>query len=102
MSTKYPEHENLQLVQDKSQAIGEFLGWLSDTKQIRFAKWEKVPDESEFASETDEVDALLQQNMDILGWTAEYFDINLTKLEQEKQAMLEELRKMNAHCPKPK
>lgn len=92
---QYPEHQKLQAVREKSQAIGEFLEWLLSIKGFRLAKWMKVPDESEFASETDEVDALVQQSIDVNKLLAEYYDIDLDKLEAEKMAMLEDLRKQN-------
>lgn len=89
--TEYPEHEKLQAVKDESQAIGAFLEWLSNVKEIRFAKW--VKDKSESGTEYE---VFVQQNMEIEKWLAEYFEIDLNKLEQEKQAMLEEIRKANA------
>ena len=87
----YPEHEKLQEVVETSQAIGDFLDWLSSVKQIRFAKW--VKDKTESGTEFE---VFVQQNMQITDWTAEYFGIDLKKLEQEKLAMLEELRE--AQC----
>ncbi len=38
MSDKYPEHEKLQKVAKLSQAIGEFLAWLSDDQHVWLAK----------------------------------------------------------------
>lgn len=92
---KYPEHQKLQAVKDKSQAIGEFLEWLQNTKGFRLAQWMKVPDESAFAAEGDEVDDLVQKFPSVEKLLAEYFQIDLGKLEQEKQAMLEQIRKQN-------
>ena len=93
--SQYPEHEKLQAVKDKSQAIGEFVEWLQGTKGFRLAKWEKVPDESVFADEGSEVDELFQQFINIEQLLAEFFGIDLQKLEQEKRAMLEQIRKLN-------
>ena len=90
--SQYPEHEKLQAVKDKSQAIGEFIEWLQGTKGFRLAKWMKVPDEY---AEDEETDALLPQSIDINMLLAEYFEIDLKQLEKEKQSMLEEMRKQN-------
>ena len=38
----YPEHEKLSAIQEKSQAIGEFIEWLHSTKKIYFAKYVKI------------------------------------------------------------
>ena len=35
---KCPECDKMQVVQEKSQAIGEFLEWLSSEKNITFCK----------------------------------------------------------------
>ena len=89
---KYPEHQKLQAVREKSQAIGEFLEWLRNAKGFRLAQWMKVPDESAFAAEGDEVDELVEQFPNVEKLLAEHFQIDLGKLEQEKQAMLDEVR----------
>ena len=79
------------------------MEWLSWNKQIRFAKWmkETVKSESVFGNKKTEteIDVFVQQNMDITGWTGEYFNINLKKLEEEKQAMLKEIRKLQEKNP---
>ncbi len=100
MTEQYPEHEKLKAVRDKSQAIGDFLEWLRGTKGFRLARWEKVPDESALAGECEEVDRLVQQSINTEEILAEYFKIDLTKLEQEKRAMLDSLRKKNRSTPR--
>ena len=78
----YPEHDKLTLCKDQSQIIGEFLDWLTYEKSIHLAKWnrynEMVPDHTN----TQEL-------------LAEFFEIDLNVLEQEKRTMLDELRKAN-------
>ena len=37
--SKYPEHEKLSAISDKSQACGEFIEWLGYEKGIVLAKW---------------------------------------------------------------
>lgn len=86
---KYPEHEKLQAVQKKSQAIGEFIEWLRNTKQITFARWYKAELDEE------ETDKLMPEYPSTNKLLAEYFNIDLQKLEQEKRAMLDELREKN-------
>lgn len=75
----FPEHEKLEKVADKSQAIGEFLEDLG-SRGILLAFW--VDDEDRLAPVHTRKDVLL----------AQFFDIDLVKLEAEKRAMLESLR----------
>lgn len=73
----YPQLKKLKAVHGQSQAIGEFLEWLG-TKGILLATYEQ--------------DYLypIRKNTETL--LAEYFKINLKKLEQEKRAILEQVR----------
>lgn len=96
MSTKYPEHEKLQAVVDKSQAIGTFIEWLQDVKKLHLAKWTDIEHEDIVTDEIHIVQELCLEPLDINKTLAEYFEIDLNKLEQEKRDMLEELRKANA------
>ena len=81
--TEFPEHEKMQKIQKKSQAIGEFLEWIRD-KDIEFCLWDEHGDE--FVPFRDSVEKIL----------ATYFGIDLTKIETEKRAMLEICRKAPA------
>jgi rubrerythrin len=94
----YPEHQKLQAVRERSQAIGTFLEWLL-SKGFRLAKWMKVPDEDPWADKGAEVDELVQQSIDIEKILAEFYEIDLNKLEKEKQAMLEYIRKQQKADP---
>lgn len=78
----FPEHEKLKLIKDKSQAIGEFLEWLGAEKGLHVAQW---------ISEH----RLMPANYSTEKLLAEFFDIDLDKLEDEKRAMIEEQRKLN-------
>jgi hypothetical protein len=74
--SEYPEHDKLSAVQDQSQAIGDFLangGYV-------------------LCEYTDESDYPLPVQKSIQRLLAEWFDIDLDKLEREKRAMLEALR----------
>jgi len=97
---KYSEHQKLKLIQEKSQTIGEFIEWLQSIKGIRFAELTKetVKHEDIFGrklSAETEIDVFVQLNINIEQILAEFFDINLDKIEQEKCAMLEEFRRLN-------
>ena len=91
----YPEHAKLKAVQDRSQAIGEFLDWLSVEKQTELA----------FRHEHDKgcrnglgFNECGYRNGDFVrvGSTkkliAEFFEIDEKKLENEKLVMLVRLR----------
>jgi hypothetical protein len=69
---KYPECEKLQKVAEKSNECGHFFDWLIH-KGYANNKSRKRMEE------------LL----------AEYFEIDLTKVEKERQAMLDDIRKGN-------
>jgi len=86
---EYLEHEKLQKVKDKSQVIGEFLDWLTDEKAITFCKWQE--DEEEIAEGTGYYPIYTDTNKLL----AEFFEIDLDKLEKEKVDMLETFKKAN-------
>lgn len=77
----FPEHEKIDKVKDKSQAIGAFLEWLSYTKGY-------------FIAEGDS-DGLHHTGISIQQILAEYFEIDLNLIEREKRKMLEILRERN-------
>lgn len=74
--SSYPEHERLAEVADKSHIIGEFLQWLDTTI------W----------ADTANVYDLNDRVQEVL---AEYFNIDLAKIDKEKDQMLEEFREQN-------
>jgi len=96
---KYPEHQKLQAVHDKSQEMGSFIEWLRNTKKFVFAQWLDVEyeDEDPFTGKKSKHtnNELVPQALHIEETLAEYFGIDLKKLEQEKQTMLEEMRQIN-------
>jgi hypothetical protein len=76
-----PEHERLQRISADSQTIGAFLDWLmhereprTDLYERKFIAWTPCP---------QSIQSLL----------AEYFKIDQSKLEAEKVAMLEAIRR---------
>jgi hypothetical protein len=77
----YPEHEKLMAIADKSQICGEFLNWLISAKGFCLAQW-------------DINEGLLypaQQSTQRL--LAEFFGIDQMKIDQEKQQMLDAIRR---------
>jgi hypothetical protein len=77
-----PECDKMQAVQSKSQVIGEFLEWLNGKYVI--AQWVEVEGYKE--------EQLLPAHTVIEKLLAEYFEIDLEKVEAEKREILEELR----------
>lgn len=71
----YPEHEKLKDVEDQSQAIYDFLDWAEEEHGVR------LQDHDGFTPRPP-LKTLL----------AEFFEIDLTKLEEEKDQMLADLR----------
>ena len=79
MSTHYPEHEKLEKVAPESQIISDFLEWLPSQKILlgQYAEYDMM------------APAFLSKEKLL----AKYFGIDLTRLEAEKRAMLDTLRR---------
>ena len=81
----YPEHEKLKEIQERSQAICEFIEWLGsgeagkNGEYLEICRLDGVHPESYFEKKE--------------GLVARFFDIDLEKLEKEKRQMLAECRK---------
>lgn len=80
----YPEHAKLSAISDESQAIGQFLEdgpyLLAEYCEIEgFRDLQLVPAQKP-----------IQQVL------AEYFDIDLARIEAEKRRMLEQIREENS------
>lgn len=76
---EYPEHEKLRAIKDQSEPIGQFLADM-ECEGIELCKFDR---------EVGEYQPLYKSINAIL---ADYFEIDLVKLEEEKQAMLKEVR----------
>lgn len=76
----YPEHERMSAIVEKSQCIGEFLEWLNDVKRYRICE------------RTGGFVSFYPINKSVENLLAEFFGIDLNKIEQEKREMLEEIR----------
>lgn len=82
--SEYPEHDKLMAVNDDSQAVGEFLDWLG-TKGLFLAEHKL------FEGHSEETLVVTDRNTNAL--LAEYFGIDLEKIETEKRQMLYALQK---------
>lgn len=71
----YPEHEKMKKVHEASQAIGEFLEFL------------------ESKGFTIERNEMTYRNFN--GLLAEFFDVDLKKIELEKRAMLTDIQRLH-------
>lgn len=90
-----PEIDKMHAVKAASQAIGEFLEWLQE-RRIELAQYHEHSE----SCEDEEGDTVCGLNPDRLysfhyqteKLLAEYFEIDLRKVEDEKQALLDQLR----------
>jgi len=81
---KYPECEKLEKVSEESQKIGAFLDWLQNETKYIIAEY----------SDDEEGEALLFPiHKAIEQILAEYFKIDLNKVEKERKQILEDIRK---------
>lgn len=96
---KYPEHTKLKAISPTSQQIGQFLEWLQDG-QPEDEEGERHPITLctlvDF-KDTEDFDAYPREQYmphreSIQAILARYYDIDLKVIEQEKRAMLAELR----------
>lgn len=75
-----PEHDKLRIVSNESHTCGGFYDWLTTDKGY-------------ILCELDRYDRYQPVGRRIQSLLAEYFDIDETKLEAEKVAMLDAIRR---------
>lgn len=93
----YPEHDKLRAVKSKSQACGDFLKWLQDYKGYELAARHEHNEECDRGRRGCQLaDSLEAVHVRVETLLATYFEIDLKKLEEEKLAMLEALRRARA------
>lgn len=97
--SKYPECEKLHAVHEESQKLGYFLDWLM--KRYTLAEWDYNFRAIVYDREGNEdrwnsvlMPVHVGENK-INSLLAEYFHIDLDKVEEERRQILEELRKAN-------
>ncbi len=86
MSSNTHECEKLHAVAEQSQKIGEFLDWLLNAKGYVLAKWDASED-----GESGDEDQLTVQYVTINSLLAEYFKIDLNKVELERRSLMRDL-----------
>lgn len=89
---KYSEHEKLKKIQAQSQACGEFLDWLQDEKELVLCRRPEGVREEE---DEDQLEEYLPAPVSKVLLLAEFFSIDQKKIDEEKEQMLEEQRKLN-------
>lgn len=82
--SRFPEHDKLSEIKDRTQAIGEFVDWLSDTKGVVLAS-------------IDDYGNASSPRQSLIDLMAEWAGIDLDKIEAEKREMLAELRRANGY-----
>lgn len=80
------ELKKISAVKEKSQAIGEFLEW-ARSEGFFLASWQHFGN-----PEPEGYDRLVASNKTTNQWLAEFFEIDLKKAEEERQALLDEIR----------
>jgi len=78
----YPECEKLKSISDDSQKIGRFLDWLSE-QGMELARYHDTDG-------NDRLHPVSRTNEKLL---ADYFEIDLQKVEKERSAILASIRK---------
>lgn len=77
---KYPECEKLNKVSSESQVIGRFLEWLEGEKELVIGKFNSIDD-------------LLPTALPIESLIADFFNIDMKKVEEEQRQMLRDIKR---------
>jgi len=87
---KTPELDKLAAIKGKSQIIGEFLVWLSDERGLHLGEYHEHTDECQtFGGCGMRQGELYLASPGIENLLAEYFGIDLKKVAEEKDAVLD-------------
>jgi hypothetical protein len=95
-----PECNKMLEVNEYSQAIGEFIEWLRTEKHYDITETKRFTEVREqlFSDKTYETEIVetvpIRQSIERL--LAEYFNIDLDKVEMERREILKELQKASA------
>lgn len=108
---RYPECEKLASVRPQSDVVGEFLDWLSHKKKLSLCKYYDKEDPPFIDKDTGAPstlfsnDSMANPEFQSIGYypyhyqieqlLAEFFEIDLKKVEKERRQMLEDARKIN-------
>ncbi len=77
----YPEHEKLKSIKGLSQELGSFIEWAKG-KGWTLRKWHEEDDYTGYISVGKSIQEML----------AEFYNIDLVKLEEEKEDLLKQIR----------
>ena len=89
---EYSEVAKMVAVKEKSQAIGEFIEWLEGHKAVVFAQWAQEVCPNGYSCSHKHEPQLFPMHYDIETLLADFFDIDLNKVEKEKRAILKMIR----------
>jgi hypothetical protein len=84
----YPMHEKLKALGTNRAAVQRFIDWLYDEQEWQICE-EMEYERGEYG---DRLLPIMKRREDIM---AEFFEIDLTMLDDEKRAMLDHIRKLN-------
>lgn len=88
-----PELDKMRAVQEQSQAIGSFIEWLS-TKDYVIGRHLTMEEVDQLGLDPDETN-IIPVYSSIEKILAEYFEIDLNKVEQERTKLLEQIQDAN-------
>ena len=91
----YPECEKLAEVSPQSNVVGEFLDWLSNEKNLTICTYT----EDEDPMVLGDCSSYYPYHYDTEQLLAEFFEIDLKKVEEERRQILEDIRKSNETNP---
>ena len=80
--SEYPEHEKMAEIREQSQICGEFLEWLTTDGGYHLAQ------------QSDSGPWTVPALYSVPELLARFFEIDLGKIEVEKQQMLEDIRRL--------
>lgn len=83
---EYPEHNKLVAISKYSQVVGDFLTWLGDERSFFIARYQV---DGVWDEDIVHIDQTIQQLL------ADFFEIDLDKIEEEKRAMLAVIHDLN-------
>lgn len=89
---KTPELDKMSAIHEKSNATGDFLDWLQNSREPRIYLCELDQDAEQFYPPNLSIEKLL----------AEYYKIDLNKVEEERRQMLDYIRAANEKKDKHK
>lgn len=82
----YPEHEKMKRIKPEADVVARFLEWLDERGYIIC---QRGPGSGRHGEE------LWPMNKQIEWFLAEHFEIDLKKIQDEKDAMLDNIREAN-------